>query len=407
MRAVLRLSVMVFAAGLALAPATALAQDATNTTTPTTTPATDAVGPRDLQNFSLSGTVTRSAEPIAVPGSTSSRRAAHTPRDDSATVASTQPTPARTAPPSVERSQASAPVRTAAIAPAPRPSPPIARPQESKPSSSPTVSVQALDAAPVSTASDAPSTPAADVAAEHRLLLWPWLLAALVLGAAGAFLYWRNQRSREAFAGGPQIDVFRAPDARPETLKPVWKPAPAPTEAPPAPPVGIVSTRLRPWVDLVFRPGRCIVEDDKVSLEFELGLQNSGNAAARAVLVEATLMNAGPHQDQEVSAFYDAPVGEGERIQMIPPLKTVLVKTKVVAPRSNVRLIEIGGRHVFVPLIAFNALYSWGGGEGQTSASYMLGRDGKGDKLGPFRLDLGPRIFRNIGARTLPIAIRR
>ncbi|WP_028969521.1 hypothetical protein [Sphingomonas sp. URHD0057] len=266
-----------------------------------------------------------------------------------------------------------------------------------------TTSLPPIDDAPVSTAaaSSALATTADGLAAEHRLLLWPWLLAAIALGAGGAFLFLRN-RSRHAFAGGPQLDAFVAPEPAPRPI-----PAPAPPKAPPAVPVGIVSTRLRPWVELAFQPGRCIVEDDRVTLEFELSLQNSGSAPARAVLVEATLMNAGPYQDQEISNFYGTPVGEGERITTIPPLKTVVVKTKVVAPRANVQLVEIGGRRVFVPLIAFNALYSWSSGEGQTSASYLLGRDGKGDKMGPFRLDLGPRVFRNVGARMLPIAVRK
>ena len=58
-------------------------------------------------------------------------------------------------------------------------------------------------------------------------------------------------------------------------------------------------------------------------------------------------------------------------------------------------------------MIAFNALYSRSGGDGQTSASYLLGRDTKSDKMGPFHLDLGARIFRGVGARLLPQGIRR
>ena len=76
-------------------------------------------------------------------------------------------------------------------------------------------------------------------------------------------------------------------------------------------------------------------------------------------------------------------------------------------PREHVRAYEIGGRQVFVPLIAFNALYNWGGGEGQTSVGYLLGRDTKAEKLGPFRLDLGPRIFRGVAGRLLPAGVRR
>ena len=133
----------------------------------------------------------------------------------------------------------------------------------------------------------------------------------------------------------------------------------------------MVSTRLRPWIDFVFEPLRCIVEDDQVTIEFELGCSNSGNAPARGVLVEASLFNAGPNQDQRDRRFLRQPGRRGRADRAIPPLKRVAMRTKVVAPREHVQLFEIGGRQVFVPLIAFNALYRWSGGEGQSSASYL------------------------------------
>lgn len=60
-----------------------------------------------------------------------------------------------------------------------------------------------------------------------------------------------------------------------------------------------------------------------------------------------------------------------------------------------------------MPLIAFNILYGWSRGNGQTSASFLVGRDTRGDKLAPFRLDLGPRLFRSLGQTPLPIAVRQ
>ena len=400
MRAVWRLGMMAFAAGLLLASPPAVAQDAATATS--NTPATDSVGPRDLQNFTLNGTVTRSADPVAVTRSTTSRPAAQPPRDNSPPAASASPAP-RPTNPADNRPAVREAVRSADADPASAPPPRIER-SVAPPSSSVTVALPPVDDSPVSTAAAGTlSPPGAGLGDERRLLLWPWLLAALALGAGGAFLFWRNHRNREALAGGPQLDAFVAPEPLPRPT-----PAPAPPKpAPPAPPIGLVSTRLRPWIDFAFQPGRCIVEDGGVTFEFELAVQNSGNAPARAVLVEASLMNAGPYQDQEISAFYGSPVGEGERIAIIPPLKTFLVQTKVVAPLASVQLIEIGGRRVFVPIIAFNALYGWSTGEGQTSTSYLLGRDTKGEKLGPFRLDLGPRVFRNVGARALPIAVRK
>jgi hypothetical protein len=182
---------------------------------------------------------------------------------------------------------------------------------------------------------------------------------------------------------------------------------PAPPKRPPSSIPGLVSTRLRPWIDFGFRPLRCIVEDHQITVEFELELMNSGSAPARAVLVEASLFNAGANQDAEIGAFFDKPVGEGERISAIQPMKRMLLRPKVSIPRELVQVFEVGGRQVFVPVIAFNGLYRWSGGEGQSSISYLIGRDTKSDKLAPFRLDLGPRVFRGLGGRPLPIGLRK
>ena len=124
------------------------------------------------------------------------------------------------------------------------------------------------------------------------------------------------------------------------------------------------------------------------------------------MLVEASVFNAGPTQEQDIGAFFAQPVGEGERIAAIPPLQHMTLRSQVVAPRENVQVLDIAERRVFIPLIAFNALYRWSAGDGQTSASYLLGRDTKSAKMAPFRLDMGLRIFRGVGARLLPVGLR-
>jgi hypothetical protein len=242
---------------------------------------------------------------------------------------------------------------------------------------------------------------------QHALALWPWLLAAVALGAGGAFLFFRN-RSRAAFAGGPQVDAFVAPEAAPAPLPRAPEPAPPvpPRAAPPAP-SSVVSTRLRPWLDLSVVPIRCIVEESQAIIDFELELYNSGNAPARGVLVEASLFNASPTQDQDIGAFFAKADRQGDRIDMVPPLQRLSLRAQVAAPLHNLQVLEIARRQLFVPLIAFNAFYQSGSTEGQTSLAYLLGRDTKGEKMAPFRLDLGPRVFRNLGARQLPTQVRR
>ena len=417
MRAVTRLGSVLLAGALALAPAMALAQQAPSSDTP----ATDAIGPKDLQSFSLNGTVTRAAEQPAAAAPSPQRRQprpqAGPPAGQSASAApgtpqiesAPAPRPARTAPAEPSRALASPPLGQVERAPERLPQP--------APSSSVTVALPSLDktggAAPTTPAATdfAPGPAAGTLAPEHKFPVIPWLLAALILGAGGAFLFWRN-RSREAFAGagGPQVDAFVAPEPAPAPRR---GPAAAPSPAPPVPkpPVpanlGIVSTRIRPWIEVAFHPLRCVLENERVMVEFELELFNSGSGPARAVLVEATLFNAGPVQDQEIGAFFANPVGTGERIVVIQPLKRVAIKTQVAVPSERMQAYELAGRQVFVPVIAFNALYRWSGGEGQTSVSYLLGRDTKGEKMGPFRLDLGPRIFRGIAGRLLPAGVRK
>ena len=89
------------------------------------------------------------------------------------------------------------------------------------------------------------------------------------------------------------------------------------------------------------------------------------------------------------------------------PLKKMVIATQVVTPRAQVREYEAGGRKVFVPLIGFNALYRWANGEGQTSASFILGRATSGEKLAPFRLDMVDKEFHTLGQRPLPTALRQ
>lgn len=418
MRAGLRLGEMLLAAGLMLGAPAALAQSAQQTAPPATTntPATDTVGPRDLQNFSLGGTVTRRAEPVA-PATAAPARSAPTAPAAAGTSAPVSAAPARTR---TTQQTASA---TAGSATRTERRPDRARQASTEP---PAAATAPLDSGQGGTASLLPSPaqalPASNeapaLASDAKLALWPWLLAAIALGAGAAFLFWRNRR-QEAFAGGPSYDAYVAPEPEPE---PVPAPAPMPRAAPkpaPAPPAaaarpqpepsipGIVTTRLRPWLEMGINPTRFVVDDQQVALEFELELFNSGNAPARAVLVEATLLNAGNDQEDLLRGFFANPVGKGQRIVSIPPMKRVALKSQVAVGREHVQQYDVGGKQVCVPLLGLNALYTWNNGsEGQTSASYLLGRATQGEKLAPFRLDLGPRLFRGVGARLLPSGLR-
>lgn len=393
MRAGLRLGIAVAAAGLVPGQAPALAQSADQPSSQA--PATEAIGPRELQNFNLQGTVTRPSEPAPA-----SRPANRTTGEAPAAVAAT-PRPAAGGNRTATSGRAPAePVRRAETRVSAEPSQ-----QDDAPSSAqaaPALAAAVPVAAPGFSAE--PEVAPATLAPSQGFPIWPWPLAAVLLGA-GAIILFRRRTSREAYAGGPQADAFLTPEPIPQPRAPAPAAPPPPKSAPPKP-LGVVSSRLRPWIDIRFEPMRCVVESQTVTFEFELELSNSGSAPARAVLTRASFFNAGPTQDEDIRLFFANPVDEGERVPVIPPFKSIALRPQISIPIDQLRVLDAGGRKVFVPLIGFNVLYDGAGASGQTSGAYLLGRGTKSEKMAPFRLDLGPRIFRGLKAAPLPLSVR-
>lgn len=398
----MRLLLRALMVSAALAAAPALAQNASQSSASSGTSGGDLIGPPQLSNFSLRGKVTQPAAqpaaPQANPSATSSRRA---PRR--ALAAATGPAASRSStaltrkePPEATPARHARATRIQAKAD-------LSAPQE-------VASGQATSAQPQSSIlSSAPATALAGPTVANQsswLSNLMWLLAAAAAaGAAAWYFLWQRPRSRLAVAGS--ISTFDAP-----SIKPVPPPAPPratprPTTPPQPKPAGIVSTRLRPWLDLQFTPRRIVVDEEKAMIEFELALFNSGNALARDILVEGALFNAGPMQEQQIGGFFQNPVGEGQRVPLLAPLQRLDLASAIILPRSQLHPLEFEGRPLFVPLAAFNALYRWGTSSGQTSASYLVGKVTSGEKLAPFRLDLAPRVFRRLAGREHEIRVRK
>ncbi|MEO7655014.1 MAG: hypothetical protein ABIS23_04940 [Sphingomicrobium sp.] len=366
------------------------------------------IGPRELENFSINGTVTQPAPERPAPNQPASRPPAPGPASATFAAPRDRPAPAPGEAPASAQNNRLTPTPSGADAVVSDTRTPLAARPDPMAGQGSSVTVALPPMAGDAAQPDPTFEPS--TAPGNGPSLLPWLLAAFAL-ALGALLLWWQKRAQPAFAGGAEVQAFAAPEpalqpARPRAPPPPTIPAKAP-EAAPDPFAGLVSTRLRPWVDLSFEPARCSVEDDKVVIDFEIEMMNRGNAPARAVLIEARMVNAGPSQDAEIGQFFSNPVGQGDRIDTIAPLSRVRIKSQIVAPRDQVQIYDVGGRKVFVPLVAFNVLYSWSRGMGQTSLSFLVGRDTKSDKMAPFRLDMGPRLFRGLGKQPLPLEVRQ
>jgi hypothetical protein len=165
-----------------------------------------------------------------------------------------------------------------------------------------------------------------------------------------------------------------------------------------------VGIQVRPWLELEFRPDRAAATMTDASVQYELVIRNMGNAPAGNIRIEARMFNAGAGQEQEIGAFYAEPVRERTppAIAVIPARGEIQIKSSVTMPKDQVREITVQGRRLFIPMVAFNVIYDWGNGRsGQTSKSYLVGREPEtaSEKMGAFRLDLGPRLYRSVGQR--------
>lgn len=376
-----RLAIGVLALALAAGPGSA--QDATPVTNNSAAPA-EIIGPPQLRDFNLNGTVTRQATPPA-------------------TIRATPPPTVRQVETAPARQQAQAARTRPVEVPSGRPSPVPQAPSVAlspPPAAAQTVELPATEPASVAAAPQVPlpGEPGSG------FTYWPWLFAAIVAAGGALLLFRRHQQQRNRYAEALSgYDLGAAPEPAAEPLRR------APVPAPPAPKpasTGVVSTRLRPDIVINLLPERAVVDETGATIEFQVAVRNNGTAPAREVLVEACMVNAGPAQDQELGAFFAHPTAKGDAIPQIMPMTEILLKSAVRLRPEHMRQYEVEGRKLFVPLVGVNAVYRGPAGPKQTSASYLVGRDGDGEKMAPFRLDLGPRIFRGLGARTHTLEVR-
>ncbi|HVF84041.1 MAG TPA: hypothetical protein VM913_07720 [Sphingomicrobium sp.] len=247
----------------------------------------------------------------------------------------------------------------------------------------------------------------------------PWLAALAFAGAAGWWFLRRRSAQqvdpgRLAFAGAAaQSGAAAAPSPEtplPSAPRPVpAAPTPAPVPAPaPSPGGGIVSTRLRAWLDCELGIRAAVLTDTELQLHLDLLLINSGSVPARDIAIEALVLNAGPTQDQELATFFARPDGEAKAADLLQPLAQLPLQPTVRMARTAFREYAAGGGQVLVPLIAFNVGYRAGSMAGRSSAAFIVGPPAKGsDKLAPLRTDTGPRTWTEVTLRPLDGRIRR
>jgi hypothetical protein len=336
----------------------------------------EAIGPPQLKDFSL------------------------TPRERLVTQPAPAPAPAEVTPQPAP--VAGEPRAERPAAPAPAGSAPERRPAPSGTAAAPGRS--AIDA-PLSTipvdsgatpgpmpapVADVAELPAAIPSAETNGLpsFWYYALPAAALALLGVALV---RRRRLAPASGPA----EAPAPLAATPPPRPRPDPVP----------------RPWLELSLKAERCAFTATEAEVLFELEIANKGGSEARNLRLDVKMFNAGAEQDREIGAFFRTAGRETTKLNL-PGVEAGVVGVihgSVRLPVDQMKAMKLDERLLFIPVVAVNALYDWGEGRtGQTSQSYVIGRELEqpSDKMGAFRVDQGPRVWRSVGQRRHKLAKR-
>jgi hypothetical protein len=415
-----RLSVLLLAGAL-VASAGAPASAQSDVVAPPPPPREGTVGPEQLRDFSLGGSNTQRTEPAeqappqqSAPATTPNRPTAAPPPERRAAPVATSPATERGditqgAPAGGTRGSAPATTEAAPTTPLTLP-PPTPAPSASFDFNTPSFGTP-------SSGSTVPAPPP-PVTGKDGAPTWPWLLAFAAVVAGGLFLWSRRRAATDdelgggalAFAGTAPTPLAPRPEpqpAAPHAAAPAAQPQPAPVPSHPKG-VGIVSTRLRPWLDLEVHVATAALTDEELQLHLQLVVANSGSVPARQVGVEVVALNAGPEQDRELATFFARPDPQPQAAEIIAPLDQAVLQTVVRMPRTAFREYAAGEGRVLVPLVALNVVYRAGNSTGRTSRAFLIGRGAaEGEKLGPLRTDPGPREFRGVVARPLPGGIRR
>ena len=228
----------------------------------------------------------------------------------------------------------------------------------------------------------------ADKIASPRAVPWGQIAASLVAALAllGGWLIWRRRRTDDVTAAEmPPVNTYTPPIST--------KPAPS-----------LTTVAKRPRLTLEFVPDKATLGFTALTLKGQLRLVNEGDAPASDMQLRATMISANQRQKETIAAFHGGAIPiepnalgnakEGERLAL---------QIEMAVQVAEIDSYNIGDKKIFVPVVLANIAYSWDGGADNITIACMVGRESEPptSKMGPLRLDRGPRSFTPLGQRPL------
>lgn len=223
---------------------------------------------------------------------------------------------------------------------------------------------------------------------------WGWIAAALAVVIAAALAFVLRRRPGTEEREGVE-DVAPPPPAPPvEPRQPRPKSA-RPGSATPTPPT---APATRPWIEIDLAIDSVRLAVAGLSVAYRIALRNRGDDVARGVIVHALLGHADANQNELLRAFFAGQSGQPvHSAAEIAAGESLVLTGELLLPAQAIEPVELDGRLLVVPLVAFDAQYRWDAGStpggGRTGSAFIVGREQTppSPRLAPFRYDLGLR----------------
>lgn len=246
---------------------------------------------------------------------------------------------------------------------------------------------------------------------EPNLSLWLILVGLAALFAVGLFLFLRRKKekpsARQNVLGDMQTSAvelkadilieddpyFGLVDATKSSSEPLA--------------VSQQKPMARPELDMRFVPDRAVLGMVNLTIKGELRIVNHGKAVARNLRLRTAAICANADQGALIAAFNnDEPGPEPDFIDNIRKGERISIAIEVSLPRTEIDSYIFEGRQICVPIIMADLVYSGmdAGSRDRVQIAAMIGREANPPttKMGPLRIDLGPRSFDMLGQR--PVA---
>ena len=240
---------------------------------------------------------------------------------------------------------------------------------------------------------------------------WPWLLAALAL-LGGLAYYLRSRTSRWQPAVGVPLNEVK-PDADGDTALRDASPGKAtpapPLAAPPPAPAAVAApvAQSGEGIEVTFLPDYAAATFTRVAMRYAVTVRNTGAEPVKGLALRAAMIPASARQDAEVAAFIaDESSDVVHRIESLAPGEAIEIEGEMALPLNEARPVRYGQRLLFVPVAAFAFRFTRDKRTCLVPLAYMVGVDSGGaqGKMGPLRLDLGPKTYSQVGQRPLALA---